>query len=61
MLRDQACLEKDKHCSDTTCAGYRAGLGAGRIPALVPQAELHTGTPLQLWQQDHLGELGLLG
>lgn len=54
--RNQACLGRDKHCSDTTCAGNRAGLGAGQDSCLDPAR-----TPLRLWQQDHLAELGLLG
>lgn len=41
--------------------GTELGWEQGRIPALNPQAELHTWIPLWLWQQDHLAELGLLG
>lgn len=41
--------------------GTELGWEQGGIPALIPQAELHTWTPLRLWQQDHLAELGLLG
>lgn len=41
--------------------GTELGWEHGRIPALIPQAELHTWTPLRLWQQDHLAELGPLG
>lgn len=67
MGTNEQCLEIRPAWKRTSTAvtqpvlGTELGWEQGRIPALVPQAELRTGTPLQLWQQDHLGELGLLG
>lgn len=67
MGTSEQCLEIRPVWKGTSTAvtqpvlGTELGWEQGRIPALIPQAELHTRTPLRLWQQDHLAELGPLG